>query len=192
MIVEENFSLSAPREDVVAFFLDVSRMSACVPGLDSLRQIDGSTYEADLSLRVGPIHARFTGTVDIDDSQAPGRIIAAARGRDARTGSVAQIEFDAEIDESGVGTTDVRSTSDVTIRGRLGQFGTGVIAGTAQEMIKAFVLCAEGALARDPITASPPTPGLARVTGRGLIAYLQRAWSELLDLFRRGKRERGS
>jgi carbon monoxide dehydrogenase subunit G len=195
MIIEESFSLAASPTDVASFFLDVDRMSRCVPGVDSVRAIDPDRYEATMSIRLGPIQARFAGNVRVDSTDAPHRLAASARGNDKATGSQAEVEFTANLVELADGTTRVDSISDVTIRGRLGQFGTGVITSTAKAMVREFATCAGTALATsDAPAAQPMQPtGLGRAISQGIGIYLktvlQRAGAFFKRLVRRGDDE---
>jgi len=188
MIIEESFSLAASPTDVAAFFLDVDRMSKCVPGVDAVRAIDPNQYEATMSIRLGPIQARFAGNVRVDSTDAPQRLAASARGNDKATGSQAEVEFSANLIQLADGTTRVDSISDITIRGRLGQFGTGVITSTARAMVREFASCAGAALATSdatPTTAPTTRPGLSRAIGLGIGIYLKTVMQRVGDFFKR-------
>lgn len=194
MIIKESFTIDAPPDRVAAFLIDIDRMSRCVPGVGDVHAVGDNEFEAVLSLRLGPIHARFAGSVIIDASEAPTTLRAVGKGRDGATGSQAQVEFLAQITQASDGGTLVDSTSDVTIRGKLGQFGTGVIASTARALIGEFVRCAAGAIGSDPTdtegAGSPP--GIGRVVGKGIATYLmgllgsvRRFWRRIMDGGRR-------
>jgi hypothetical protein len=187
MLIEEAFSVDAPRAEVVRFLLDVPRMGACVPGVEDLHRVDDARYEATLVVRVGPIQARFRGDVSIDATGAPDTIVASASGRDSTTGSVAQVRFFADLVESEDGSTEIRSASDVTIRGRLGQFGSGVVASTAREMVKTFAQCAGQEIGGVAPSASRSsnTQGIAPVVARGVLSWLREIWSRIFR--RRGQ-----
>jgi len=181
MLIEENFSVDAPKAEVVRFLLEVPRMSGCVPGVEDLHRLGDDRYRATLVVRMGPIQARFQGDVTVDATGAPDTIVATASGRDATTGSVAQVSFSASLIESGHGSTEIRSVSDVTIRGRLGQFGSGVVTGTAREMVRAFAQCAGQELGGPTSSQSPPpTPrGIVGVVARGLLSWMREVWSRV-------------
>lgn len=191
MLIEESFVVEASRPDVAHFLLDVPRMGACVPGVEDLRRIDDDRYEAVLVIRLGPIQARFEGDVVIDSAEAPATVRARASGRDKATGSVAQVSFAADLVDSLTGETEIHTVSDVAIRGRLGQFGSGVISATAREMIKAFAQCALRSIdvgsgvepsQGDPADAEPTQlPGLVSVIWRGLEAWLRGWWDRLFS-----------
>ena len=147
VIIEENFTVQAPPEAVSDFFLDIDRVSKCVPGVGEVRTVGDGEYEATLSVRVGPVAASFLGSVTLDASGAPKRLKAAGQGKDRASGSRVEVKFNADLVEVGEGVTEVRSEADVVVRGRLGQFGTSVIKATSHELVKEFSACVNASLA---------------------------------------------
>ena len=173
MIIEENFTVNAAAQQLSDFFLDIDRVSRCVPGVGDVRAVGDDEYEATLSVRVGPVAASFLGSIKLDPSEAPKRLKAAGSGKDRASGSRVEVTFAADLVEVGQGVTEVRSEADVIVRGRLGQFGTSVIKATSHELVKEFSTCVNASLAAqasaapadvhpagaaDP-TAPPPPPG---------------------------------
>ena len=187
MLIEESFIVEAPRPDVARFLLDVPRMTACVPGVEDLNIVGDERYDASLVVRLGPIQARFKGDVVLDAAEAPRTIRARGNGRDGATGSVAQVEFSADLVEKDGVRTEIHIVSDVAIRGRLGQFGSGVVLATAREMIRAFAECAQQSVTTSEMTAPAgqtrpePTrpPGIVRVLWRGLQGWAIDLWNRL-------------
>lgn len=177
----------AGRDRVAAFLLDVERVSVCVPGVDEVVALGEGRYQATLRVQMGPIRSQFAGEVTVDDTEAPARLTAIGQGRDKATGSQAKVEFAASLSSTDGAETTVACVADVTIRGRLGQFGTGVITSTAKSLVREFADCAartlqespgaEGAVGSEPV-GPPAAASLARVVRRGLWLYLQ-------DLLRR-------
>ena len=147
MIIEENFTVHAPAEALSDFFLDIDRVSKCVPGVGEVRAVGADEYEATLSVRVGPVAASFLGSVTLDPSEAPKRLKASGQGKDRASGSRVEVTFAADLVEVSDGVTEVRSEADVIVRGRLGQFGTSVIKATSHELVKEFSACVNAALA---------------------------------------------
>jgi uncharacterized protein len=149
MNIEETFTLDAPVPQVYAFLSDVHRVAACVPGVGDVTQREDGAYEATLQIQMGPIKAAFAGEVTLTTTENPYRIEAHGRGRDKRSGSRAEVLFGGELEPEGDAATRVATSADITIRGRLGQFGTGVIRATATEVIRDFVACANGVLGEE-------------------------------------------
>jgi carbon monoxide dehydrogenase subunit G len=170
MIIENSFAIAAPRSDVVAFFLDAERTLACVPGVTGVTKEGEHRYTATLTAKVGPIKASFAGSVAYDAGQAPEAIRAIGEGRDRASGSVAKVTLDAAFREPEPGQTQVTTRADLAIRGRLGQFGTGVVQAIADEMIASFARCLEATIAG----ATPDHQAATGVSGPSLIGAAAR------------------
>lgn len=143
MIVEDKFVISAPIEETWNFLLDIPRVSECIPGAGEVEQVDDDTYKGNLVVKVGPIGANFAGQVQLANLDPPHHLTATARGRDQATASIASIDFSAALSPAEDEETKVAFKVDVTIRGRLGQFGQGVIRETAKQMTQVFAECVQ-------------------------------------------------
>ncbi|MGH2776627.1 MAG: CoxG family protein [Actinomycetota bacterium] len=183
MIITESFILQAERERVAALLTDIERVAACVPGVENVTMTEPNTYEAVLRMQVGPIKSSFSGSVQVDPSGAPARLAAKAQGKDRSTQSMAKVGFSATLEEIGDGTTRVDAEADVSIRGRLGQFGTGVIQATATQMLNDFATCVNTSLgaAEDEGAESPPAPERTLRVGRVVALSL---WARVVAFVR--------
>jgi len=168
VIIGESFILQAGRERAAALLTDIERVATCVPGVENVRMTEPNAYEAVLRMQIGPIKSSFSGSVQVDPSGAPARLAATAQGKDRSTQSMAKVGFSATLEEIGDGTTRVDAEADVSIRGRLGQFGTGVIQATATRMLSDFATCANTVLAAttNEGAAPPPAPEATLRVGR--------------------------
>ena len=162
MIIDQTFTVSAPHEKTAEFFFDIDRVSSCIPGVEGVRELEPGRYEATLTVRLGPIRAAFKGKIALDDGEAPKRLRASGEGRDRSTGSSAQVSFTADLSEDEPGVTTVRAVADVAIRGKLSQFGTGVMRAAAGEIVQEFAACANAQLAAPP---APPESATAEEMG---------------------------
>jgi carbon monoxide dehydrogenase subunit G len=54
------------REPLWEFLMDVPKVAKSLPGVDSVRQIDETTYEGTLKVRVGPIGLNLTGKIFLE------------------------------------------------------------------------------------------------------------------------------
>ena len=147
MIIEDNFVISAPIHKVWNFFLDIPAVSACLPGAERVEQIDPENFKGDLVVKVGPIKANFNMHVTLTEQEPPHRLVAKAQGKDKNTASMVSANFTAVLSEPKPGQTEVAHHVDVAIRGRLGQFGQGVIRETAKQITQLFVDCVQLKLA---------------------------------------------
>lgn len=173
MIIEETFELAADRSAVSSLLMDVERISRCIPGVEAVEPAGLGRYSATLRLRVGPIVTAFEGRLELDGGQAPDRLVARGWGADRQSGSQARVRFAADLEQLAADRTLVHAHADVAIRGRLGQFGTGVIRSTARELIASFAHCANASLRADEVAVTAPSapPVLWRIALRGAIAW---------------------
>ena len=193
MIVEEKFRIERPLAEVWDFFLDIPRVSQCVPGAENVHEVGEDRYGGSLSVRVGPIAANFQGEVTILEATPPSRLVASVEGKDRRTSSFIKGTFTAGLQEVQ-GATEVSYQVDVAIRGRLGQFGSTVVQATAKELTLAFVDCvrkklvssasqADAETEQEADTATPATAGTQQVS---VLAIAFRTIRRLLgDLWQR-------
>lgn len=190
MIIKETFTLSTDVEHAASILLDVDTVAHCVPGVDDVTETEPDRYEASLGMQLGPIKPQFKGWLQVDRTAAPTRLAATADGTDRGTGSVAQVAFTADLSEDD-GRTAVEVTADLRIRGRLGQFGTGVIQSAAKEVLRQFAGCVEAGLtaaASDTAaagdnnqTAPVHDPAAAPTAAGGTLRIL---WAAIRGLFR--------
>ncbi|MEM7798193.1 MAG: SRPBCC family protein [Chloroflexota bacterium] len=154
MVIEDSFTIEAPIEEVWDFFLDIERLSTCVPGVDYVEQKNETTYEGAIKAKVGPISATFSGVAEITEQQPPTHIKAAIKAKDKRTASMIKGGFDSTLTEVAPAETDVAYKIDVAIRGKMGQFGQTVIKDTALAISKIFVENVRRELEKPAVEAS--------------------------------------
>jgi len=138
MIVSDNFFVEAPLQVVWDYFMDIEKVSRCVPGVESVEEIDKNAYTGKLSVRVGPISTSFSGTIDITEVVPPNRLVANISGDDRASASAVKAIFASTLEEADGGTL-VSYQVDLNLRGRLAQFGSVVVNATAKKMTAEFV-----------------------------------------------------
>ena len=70
MIVDQQVTIPAPVDRVWEFVMNVPAVSRCVPGVESVTEIDPTTYEGALRVKVGPISVRLEGRVLLAEQDA--------------------------------------------------------------------------------------------------------------------------
>lgn len=143
MHIRDTYTIAASLEAVWDFFFDVERMGLCVPGVEQVNKVDETHYEGVIQLQVGPIRARFAGTVGLVELEPPRWLVATIQARDRATASLIEARFESELLGTNDHSTQVTYDLDLTVRGRLGQFGFGVIEETATRLTQEFVDCVQ-------------------------------------------------
>lgn len=126
---------------------DVERIAPMLPGAQ-LQEVDGDEYRGVVKVKVGPITAQYRGTASfLERDEAAGRVVLKASGRDTRGQGNAAATITATMTPDGDGTR-VTVATDLTITGKVAQFGRGVLADVSGKLIGQFVDALEADLAR--------------------------------------------
>ena len=147
MILKDTFTVDASIEDVWDFFQDIPRLSACIPGIEEVEEIEPDLYRGVMKVKVGPLSASFTGQVKVIERTEPVRMVALVEGEDKSSASAAKATFTGEMFEEEEGVR-LEYETDISMRGRLAQFGFVVIRGTAKKMTKVFAKNMQEALSQ--------------------------------------------
>jgi uncharacterized protein len=86
MKLDGTIAIAAPPRDVWALVIDPIGLSACVPGVHDIRQVDERTFEGTISAAVGPIDGNFTFRSVLTTAAFPDLVVA-VEGTDSVTKS---------------------------------------------------------------------------------------------------------
>ena len=149
MDLTNEFTVPVPVERAWEVLNDVELIAPCLPGAQ-LQEIEGNEYRGIVKVKVGPITAQYKGAAIFEEQDLENRrIVLKAEGRDTRGQGSASAVITATMTESGSGdgvSTHVLVESDVTIKGKVAQFGRGMIAEVSGKLLTQFVECLEGKL----------------------------------------------
>ena len=140
MDLAEEVVIEAPRDDVYARLNDVDVLRKCIPGCEELERNDDGDLEARVTLKIGPVKARFTGVVHLDPSGAPEHFTLSGQGNGGAAG-FAKGGADVTLTEEEPGTTVLAYTAHVEIGGKLAQLGSRLVASTAKKLSAKFFAC---------------------------------------------------
>jgi uncharacterized protein len=139
MKLEGAFSVAAPRSKVWSCITDPGVMAACVPGCSRIEQLSPTSYRAVVAVAVGPIKASFNLVVDVVREEPPLRVLSQTRGEEGTRASMLAADNVVALAERADGGTDVAYSSEVTVTGRLGKFGLGVMKKKAEALSADFI-----------------------------------------------------
>jgi carbon monoxide dehydrogenase subunit G len=132
---------------------DVERIAPMLPGAQ-LQEIEGDEYRGVVKVKVGPITAQYKGQATfLERDEAAGRVVLRASGRDTRGQGNANATITATMTPDGDGTK-VSVLTDLTITGKVAQFGRGVLAEVSAKLIGQFVNALEADLTNSDATAA--------------------------------------
>ena len=152
MLIDGQFDVAAPPEQVLAHLFDARLMASCLPGCESLEALDHDRYRAVIGVALAGVKARFDLVVEITGRDADG-IRAETRGEEGGNASTLSATSEVRLSPVPEGTR-VAYRSDVAVTGRLGRFALGMMKKQAQNLGDAFAANLQARLAQDPTPAA--------------------------------------
>jgi len=151
--LNNDFEVNAPVEKAWAVLTDVEKIAPCLPGAQ-LQEIEGDEYRGIVKVKVGPITAQYKGAATfIEKDDANHRAVLKAEGRDTRGAGNASAMITANLE--GVGDrTKVSVSTDLTVTGKVAQFGRGVMADVSAKLMTQFADNLEQLMEAEPTAAA--------------------------------------
>jgi uncharacterized protein len=139
MIVDQRVTIPAPVDRVWEFVMNVPAVSRCVPGVESVTEIDPTTYEGALRVKVGPISVRLEGRVLLAEQDALAhRARMDLNAADKRVNGAVNAKMTMTLESRADGQTDMAVHTDASIMGKLGEFGQAVMRKKAEQIMAEF------------------------------------------------------
>ena len=163
MELTDSFEVAHPIDAVWEVITDVERIAPCLPGAQ-LTGSDGEVHEGLVKVKVGPITSQYKGKASFTErDDAAHRLLMSATGRDTRGAGNASAEITVALEAVTETSTTVNVHTDLTITGKVAQFGRGVLADVSRKLMGQFAdnlaeLVAADAAAGDSPEASEPEP----------------------------------
>ena len=136
MELSDEVRISAPKHVVYAALNDPEVLKQCIPGCEELIQHSPTELEAKVVLKVGPVKARFAGTVELDQTGALDAFSLTGEGKGGAAG-FAKGGADVTLSEDG-DETILRYQAKAEIGGKLAQLGSRLVLGTAKKLSAKF------------------------------------------------------
>ena len=167
MKLDNEFTVGVPVSQAWAVLTDLELIAPCMPGA-ALTGVTDGVYTGKVKIKVGPVSAEYAGTAQFTEKDdTTYRAVINARGRDSRGNGNATAVISAYLRADGDRTV-VSVTTDLTIAGRIAQFGSGMIKEVSAKLLGQFVTCLEGRLGGDlPDAVSTAAASAAAADDRG-------------------------
>ena len=128
--------IPAKRPVVWAALNDAGVLQRSIPGCETIDKVSDTELNATLTLKVGPVKARFKGNVKLVDLMPPEQytIVGEGQGGVAGFGKMKATVTLAEVE----GGTRLTYLADAQVGGKLAQVGSRLIEGTATKLAQEF------------------------------------------------------
>ena len=136
MDLKDERRIAASREVVFAALNDPEVLRSCIPGCETLEKVSDHEMNATVSVKVGPIKARFQGRVELSNVDPPFGYTITGEGSGGSAGA-AKGGADVTLLEDG-GATILRYAAKAQVVGKLAQLGQRLINSAAKKTADDF------------------------------------------------------
>jgi carbon monoxide dehydrogenase subunit G len=168
--------LPVDRETAWRALNDPQRLRAAIPGCESLESTGEGEYRAVLQASLGPVRAKFTGKLRVEDAVPPERYTLRFEGEGGAAGfakGAAQVTLTPEGE-----ATRLSYTASAQVGGRLAQIGSRLIDSAALKLSEDFFAAFERQLAPSA-ASSPEEETVIEKIESSFVLHDPRTWNEV-------------
>ena len=138
MELNNEIDVNAPIQEVWEAFNTPERIAPCLPGAE-LQEVDGNNFNGLVKIKVGPITAQYKGTASyLEKDEDAQKVVIKGDGRDTRGAGNASATITAQLFEISPDVTNVNVRTELTITGKVAQFGRGAISDVSGKLMTQF------------------------------------------------------
>lgn len=136
MTMSGAYQLAVSRETVWAKLNDAETLKACIPGCEQLDKVSDTEFQAVATTKIGPVKAKFKGTVTLSDLDPPNGYKISGQG-DGGVAGFAKGGATVALTEKDGGTL-LTYNVEAQIGGKLAQLGQRLVNGAAKKIADDF------------------------------------------------------
>jgi carbon monoxide dehydrogenase subunit G len=136
MEIKGAYKIAAPRAEVWAALNEPGILKKCLPGCEKLERDGDNAFTATIKVKVGPVSARFSGAVTLQDLDPPNGYRIVGEGKGGVAGFAKGAATVTLREDSGA--TVLAYDADAKVGGKLAQIGSRLILGTARKLADDF------------------------------------------------------
>jgi carbon monoxide dehydrogenase subunit G len=158
MLIENSFDVDAAPDRVFDFLQNPHNVATCFPGAELTEDLGDDQYKGKVKIKLGPVTAAFSGTARITEKDEVARIaVLVAEGKDARGSGTAKATATMRVEPTETGSSVLLKT-DLTISGKLAQFGRGIMADVSTRMVNDLAVRVRERIEAEPEGAAETAP----------------------------------
>jgi carbon monoxide dehydrogenase subunit G len=125
-----------PQETTWNALNDTAVLKDCIPGCDSIEQVSPTEYQLTMTVKVGPVSAKFKGRMTLSEVAPPHGYTLTFEGQGGVAGFA---KGEARVELTPVtGGTRLGYSAKAMIGGKLAQVGARLVDGVAKKMAEQF------------------------------------------------------
>lgn len=129
--------INAPIDSVWKALNDADTLKECIPGCESLELKSPTEMAATVSLKIGPIKAKFAGEVELKNLKPPHSYTIEGEGKGGVAG-FAKGGAEVKLVEDGADATILSYTAKADVGGKMAQLGSRLIQSTSKKLAAKF------------------------------------------------------
>lgn len=190
--INKTFQIDRPVKEVWDFLSNPNKIVTCVPGAKLTEQLDEKNYKGTVTMKIGPVVTSFNGEITLsglDEENHTMEII--GKGVDTKGKGSANMILSGNLIDNGNGTTEVTNNMDISITGKLAQFGSRMIVDVSDQVFKQFLnnfrSQIEASAPDSSETAKSPVQEAEPLNAFSL--FFSMIWASILKLFGKGPKD---
>jgi carbon monoxide dehydrogenase subunit G len=169
--------IPAPVETTWACLNDPDVLKSCITGCESLERTADDAFVAKVAVKVGPVNARFTGNLKLQNVQPPSSYTILFEGQGGVAG-FGKGSADVTLSPEGAEQTKLGYAAQAQVGGKLAQIGSRLVdaaaAKIAEDFFKAFEAEVQARVA--PPAAEAPLAEPAPIEAAPLATTASTSW----------------
>ena len=183
--INKTFQIERPINEVWDFLSDPNKIVTCVPGAKLTETIDDQNYKGTVTMKIGPVVTSFNGQITLTNlDEANHEMEINGKGVDTKGKGSADMVLTGKLVDNGDQTTEVTNNMEISITGKLAQFGSRMIVDVSDQVFKQFLSNFKSqmlAIAADP--AAPPPPVEEAEPLNAVSLFFSMIWASIQKLF---------
>ena len=186
--INKTFEIDRPFKGDWDVISDPNKIVTCVPGARLTNSIDEKTYEGSVNMKIGPVATSFKGKIEMTTLDPANYAMEInGKGVDTKGKGSASMVLAAKLNDNGHNTTTVNNTMNISIAGKLAQFGSRMIVDVSDQVFKQFLNNFRNQMELNTADSASAEPAVEEAKPiNALSLFFSTIWASILRLF--GKR----
>ena len=138
--IEKIFDVEHPVDRVWNFLSNPEKVVTCVPGASITEKLDEQNYKGQVSMKFGPVGVKYNGQITIEKLDEPSHhMTIIGKGMDAKGSGSAGMTMNGILKVKEPQLTEVSYIMEVSVSGKLAQFGSRLIVDVSNQLVKQFI-----------------------------------------------------
>lgn len=137
--LNKTYPMNGPVDSAWQCLSDIEKVAGCMPGAQITEKVDDENFKGKVKVKLGPVTMEFSGDIKVDSIEADQhKIHLIATGKDNKGTSSASMDLTAFIKPSEADGCELQGDADVTVNGKLANFGGRMMTQVADQILGQF------------------------------------------------------